>query len=80
MARKVLKRVILPFHLGPPSYDLFTGGMRPKNDLFGQISNLTTLMTLIRSGNIGIHISTPKCPQQDPKSNKIGFSGGILAL
>ena len=80
MVRKVLKRVIWPLLFGPPSYGLFTRGMRLENDIFWQISNLTTLMTLNWSGNIGKHLATPKYPHLDPKSNKIGLSGGILAL
>ena len=66
--------------LEPPSYGLFTRGMRLENDIFWQISNLTTLMTLNWSGNIGKHLATPKYPHLDLKSNKIGLSGGILAL
>ena len=37
-------------------------------------------MTLNWLGNIGKHLATPKYPHLDLKSNKIGLSGGILAL
>ena len=74
------KLVSDPPPLTPPKYAQFTTVWRPKNDFFCWNSNLTTLMTLNWSGNIGKHMATPKCPHQDPKSTKMEHSGRISAL